>query len=427
MSRLITIPRTFALALTAFAIATPIRAQSITSDVRWQPWLGCWQATDATVPRAVGGSKTATVCVTPSAGTSAVDIATVIDGKAVEHTHIEANGQQRTNSKDGCTGWESAKWSATGTRVYLASEYACPGGTKRTSTGLMSMSPEGQWLDVLSVGSGQAAGVRVIRMRETRDGYNLPDDVAAAVRTSALSRNAAMIMASTDLLASDILDVTKNTNPAVVEAWLVERGQTLDVNAKTLVAFADAGLPDRVLDVIVALSYPKLFALNPATGAVSGVQVSGAWGGDAGRARSSGGYDPFGYPSYGYDSYDDCLSPYGRPSAYYSDCGRYGYSRFGYNSGGYGYNGYGYGWYPGSQPVIVIVRPSGGADGANTTEDHPRVVNGKGYTQGGSSTPSPSTSSSSGKASSTSPATSTTSPSSEPTITRTAKPRPPGN
>ena len=427
MAQLINIPRTFAVALTAFAIAAPLRAQNVTPDVRWQPWLGCWQATDAATPRAGGGSKTATVCVTPSAGTSAVDIATVVDGKAVEQTHIEANGQQRTHSKDGCTGWESAKWSATGTRVYLASEYACPGGTKRTSTGLMSMSPEGQWLDVLSVGSGQAAGVRVIRMRETRVGYSLPNDVAAAVRTGALSRNAAMIMASTDLHASDIIDVTKNTNPAVVEAWLVERGQTLDVNAKTLVEFADAGLPDRVLDVIVALSYPKLFALNPATGAVSGVPYSGASGVNTGRARSMGGYDPFGYPSYGYDSYDDCLSPYGRPSAYYSDCGRYGYNRFGYNSGGYGYNGYGYGWYPGSQPVIVIVRPSGGADGTNTNGDHPRVVNGKGYTEGGSSTSGPSTTSGSGKASSTSPATSTASPSSEPTITRTAKPRPPGN
>ena len=427
MTRFFNIPRAFATALTACAIAAPVRAQNVAPDVRWQPWLGCWQATDATVQRAVGGSKTATVCVTPSAGTSAVDIATVVDGKAVEHTHIEANGQQRANSKDGCTGWESAKWSVTGTRVYLTSEYACPGGTKRTSTGLMSMSPEGQWLDVLSVASGQAAGVRVIRMRETRDGYNLPDDVAAAVRMGALSRNAAMIMASTDLHASDILDVTKNTNSAVVEAWLVERGQTLDVNAKTLVEFADAGLPDRVLDVIVALSYPKLFALNPATGAVSGVQMSGASGANTGCARATGGYDPFGYPMYGYDSYDDCLSPYGRPSAYYSDCGRYGYSRFGYNSGGYGYNGYGYGWYPGSQPVIVIVRPSGGADGTNDNGDHPRVVNGKGYTQGGSSTSGSSTTSPSGSASSTSQGKSTTSPSSEPTITRTAKPRPPSH
>ncbi len=427
MTRLFNIPRTFAFALTACAIAAPVRAQNVVPDVRWQPWLGCWQATDATTPRGGSASKTATVCVTPSAGASAVDIATVVDGKAVEQTHIEANGQQRAHSKDGCTGWESAKWSATGTRVYLASEYACPGGSKRTSTGLMSMSPEGQWLDVLSVGSGQAAGVRVIRMRETRDGYTLPGDVAAAVRTGALSRNAAMIMASTDLHASDILDVNANTSPGVVEAWLVERGQTLDVNAKTLVEFSDAGLPDRVLDVIVALSYPKLFALNPATGAVSGMQSGGASGMNTVRARSSGGYDPFGYPVYGYDSYDDCLSPYGRPSVYYNECGRYGYNRFGYNSGGYGYNGYGYGWYPGSQPVIVIVRSSGGADGTNANEDHPRVVNGKGYTQGGSSTSGSTNTSSSGKAASTSTAPAPASPSSEPTITRTAKPRPPGN
>jgi hypothetical protein len=387
--------------------------------------LGCWQSTNIAAQRTVGNAKTATVCVTPAAGTSAVDITTVVDGKTVEHTHIDANGQKIANSKDGCTGFESAKWSATAIRVYVQSEYTCAGGTKRSSNGVMSMSPEGQWLDVLSVGSGLAAGVRVTRMHETRSVGDLPDDVAEAVRTGALSRSAALMMASTDLHVSDILDVTKNTSPAVVEAWLVERGQKLEVNAKTLVQLADAGLPGRVIDIIVALAYPRNFALRPATVAGGGSQPGIASGTRYGAPRSAMGYDPYGYSMYGYDGYDDCLSPYSLTSPYspfVTGCGNYGYSQYGYSQYGYGYGGYGYGWYPGSQPVIIYTKSPDGSTGANGTP-HPRVVNGKGYTQGGSS--SSSGQQSGGASTTTSPAPASGG-SGDASVTRTAKPRPPG-
>ena len=68
MSRLLTIPRTFALALIAFVLATPVHAQNMTPDVRWQPWLGCWQATDATIQRAVGSSNSSRVLIRDRAG-----------------------------------------------------------------------------------------------------------------------------------------------------------------------------------------------------------------------------------------------------------------------------------------------------------------------------------------------------------------------
>jgi hypothetical protein len=151
-----------------------------------------------------------------------------------------------------------------------------------------------------------------------------------------------------------------------------------------------------VIDVMVALSYPRTFTvgtagIQPVPTPMDGSRdISGAYG-----YAPYGGWDPYGYYSpYGLDPYFRSGLAFGNPFA----CGAYGYSglygcpygygAYGYNPyspfgyggyGGYGYNPYGYnggynGWMYGGG--IVVIQGSGAV-----SQPHGRVVNGRGYTQ----------------------------------------------
>jgi hypothetical protein len=203
-----------------------------------------------------------------------------------------------------------------------------------------------------------------------------------------------------------------------VEAWLLERGQRFALDAKTLVQLADAGVPARVTDAMVAVTNPQTFAVahvNPAT------QYNRPEDEVTGRRipvfLAPPMYDPYGW----------------------------GYSRYGYGYGygspyGYGYNGYGYGGYYGypyyGSPIIVL--PGGNVPGGNGG----RMVRGQGYQPGvGASNsgrtarprnaPAPADSRSSGSwgssssgSSSSGSTGSSSAPAPSPAPERTAKPRP---
>jgi hypothetical protein len=355
-------------ALVALAVsAGPAFAQGTALDPRWEAWLGCWQAVDS-VSTTIGIPSTRAVCVTPEAGKPGVEVLTVADGAIADRHYVEATGAQMPFAKEGCNGWERGTWSADGRRLYLRSEYACQDGVKRSSNGIYSIDGSGDWLDVQGVNVGANAGVRVIRYAAINPPAGLDAAVASALSNRSFAVSNARVTVATPVTIDAVVDATRHLEPAVVEAWLVQRGEPFSVDSKQLVALADAKVPDRVIDVMVALSYPTVFAINPTTrgaGFREPVQrVAGAgyderatqnvyvdWG-PWGRF----GYSPFGYSRYGY--------------------GRYGYGPYGYGPYGYGPYGYGYGWNDG---VVVIVRPS-----QSEPQPRGRAVNGRGYTRGGS-------------------------------------------
>ena len=179
----------------------------------------------------------------------------------------------------------------------------------------------------------------------------------------------------------------------------------LPVDAKRLAALADAGVPGRITDLMVALAYPRVFALDRTARVATTAAPEGT-----GRTVyvTLPPSDPFGYrPGFGY--------------------GAYGYSPYPYLYDGY-YNGNGYGYF--YRPPVVIVRGNGGGGAARP---HGHVVNGQGYTRGttppssgesastGSGAKGGTSSGSTGSTSSTSAGASSGSSSAEP---RHAKPRP---
>ena len=362
-------PSAAALLLAALVTSGDAQAQTRQVDPRWQPWIGCWETDDEARPVSAGAVVT---CVIPATGTSAVEILTVVDGRVASRERVDATGEQRPATKDGCTGWDRATWAADGRRVFLRSEYTCQGGQRRATSGMITMFADGQWLDVRGISGGENTGVGVIRYRDAGLPTTLPSEIASALpgwsREQGLARTAAV--APVDTRA--IVEATRQVDLPVVEAWLAERRQGFALDAKKLVELADAGVPGRVIDVMVALSYPRAFAVAPAGelalapgNARRG--VAGTDGRDVIR-QSSLGIDPFDYYSpYGYSRFGYGYSPYG-------------YSRFGYGYSpyGYGYSPYGSTWYPGSTPVVIIRDP--GASNRPTPANG-QAVNGRGYTR----------------------------------------------
>lgn len=378
-----------ALCMATLAGSSTLGAQA--ADFRWQAWVGCWApvAGQNGMPRELGGTSTARVCVTPAKGTSAVEIVTVVSGKVVDRTRIEADGAPHPISRDGCTGAELARWAATGIRLYMSTTMTCSGGVERKGNAVLAFTQRYEWLDVRGMSSREASGVSVARYSAVDDSTGIPADIRALVGMRLPATNNAMLAASAPMTLADIADVANFADSGVTATWLTERtqGVKVSVNAKQLVMLADQGVPPSVIDVVVAIANPEEFVLNPnsreAEFKAGGQRVtSGALSSSNIMYVYPGAYGyPFGF-DYGFSPY----SLYGGYNPYY------GYSGYGYGSYGYGYGSYGYGrgyynpyggYYPGSQPIIVVNR----GDTGGTAPEHGRVVKGRGYSSpsGGSS------------------------------------------
>lgn len=340
------------------------------SDARWAPWVGCWQASDADLDLSPGSrTPSPVVCVVPTADAGSVDLVTVTGNAAAKPERVDANGARRAVSREGCDGWETAEFSPDGARIYVRSEFACGANRTRTSTGIMSISPNGQWLDVQGVQVGANTGVRVVHYGHVPVPTALPAEMKTALEGNKLATTTAMLDASDSLEIADVVEATRKVDALVVQTWLAERGQGFAMDAKKLTQLADAGVAPNVIDIMVALSYPQVFAINLAQSNGQIVPTSQT------RANAEAldprndthvvlmDWDPLYSGSYGYGSF-------------------YGY---GYGYPGWGYPGYT--WYSGNRPVVVVTRPSGSVD-VPAPDRRGRMVRGRGYTRpsdGGSS------------------------------------------
>lgn len=365
---------TAALLGTALAIAaSSAAAQPSPGDTRWRAWVGCWEPVAQPGTMAPDASSLR-VCVVPAGSPSAVDVVNIANGKETSRTRIDASGDQHTIGRDGCTGVEQAQWAPSNARVYLRGEITCD-GVRRTTSGLLAFASNGQWIDVQGVTTGKQNGVHVTRYRPVETLTGVPAEIASAIPNAPLAQSTARSAAIASLGTEDVIDATRHAESAVVEAWLAERGQGFDLDAKKLVALADAGVPGRVTDLMVALTYPTVFAVNPGARQTEMTKATGTQ--VAGRTIPVTATECYG-SAFGY-GYGGFYSPYAYDSCAY----RYGapYGRYGYGYG-YGYSGYGYGY---SGP-IVIIRPGDGTSSGVTTRPH--AVAGRGYTEGRSSSPS---------------------------------------
>lgn len=398
----------------ALTLAPAAKAQDAGANASWQGLLGCWQPVTAAsadtytawMEQRARDAEAPRLCIVPTSRPGAVELLTVAGGQVTTHDTVDAANPHLVRKRDSCDGWEGAGWSVDGRRVYLKSQYSCDGNVTRASSGMLAMSSDGQLMHIDEIASGGAKSVRVTRYRNVAAPEGIALDSTLVPRADAIPVTAARASMSAALTGADIVDAVKNVDSLVVEAWLVERGDRFVVDAKRLAALADAGVPGRITDLMIALAYPRLFALDRPTRVASTIAPVGS-----GRTvyLTLPPADPFGYQSgFGY-----------RP---------YGYAPYSYLYGGYPYNRYGYGYGYFYQPPVVIVRGGGGGSPARP---HGQVVNGRGYTRDPSppSADIPSTRSGAGGGSSqgsgsSGSSTSSGSGSSSSGETRHAKPRP---
>ncbi len=388
-------------AIAILALASSVAgAQQATASSRWLGYLGCWTA--ASVGESYGSAQFAApiVCITPTSNANVVQLSTIADGKVVSSDRIDASGIATALELKDCTGTKTARWSQDERRVFLQSEMSC-NGAPSTATSILSMTSRGEWIDVRGVAAGGNQNIRVARYRDVGLPSSVPDSLAVALRNNSNSVHSARVAAGAPYNLMAVQEASILADSAIVEAWILERGERFAIKAHHLVALSDGGVSAKVIDAIVAVSNPGQFALARAeSGSRSDDDVVGR--------RSTvilDRYDPWSY----------------------------GYSRYGYGSGyGYGYgnpyySGYGYGYGYGYGGPIIIVNP--GQPG--TAVGQPQLVKGRGYTQNqpgasssrtGEERSSSSSSSSSGSSASSSPAPAPAQ-QSEPAA-RTAKPRP---
>ena len=379
------------------AAATSVSAQSARVEPKWLGWIGCWTST---VPGASAFSSPTEngtfVCITPStAGGDAIDVTTIGEDKVVSTQRIDASGAEHPLEAKGCTGTQRASWSADERRLYLRSSSTCD-GLKSSTSGILSLTSTGEWLDVHGVSSYGSENVRVARYRDAGIPASIPAEVANALRERGAGAEAARLNAGAAIGATAVIEASRATDSSVVAAWLLERAQRFALDGKTLVRLADAGVPGAVTDALVAVSNPAAFQLSRVSDERETILNDTLRSGRRINAMAFP-YDPYSWGTLGLSTYG-----YGYPYGY-----RYGYGN-GYGNGyGYGYNN---GYYGGYAPPIIIV--NGGTQGAAAGQ----MVKGRGYTQPGGSTtgataherpsrspdPSPSTSSGSSSGSSSS-------------------------
>ncbi len=345
-------------ALLALATASPAVAQTpaAPADARWSAFLGCWRAVDD--PAGTG----ARICVSPAA--NGVTVSTIVGGQRVSHDTRIADGTARTVDTDGCRGTESARWSARGLRLYRTATIACDGGEPRTLSTASFFVAGPAWVDVETVEHDGQTSVRVSRLVRAAN-QTLPDGTTIARPAGARGPSAEAMAKFT---VDDIIDLSAALPADGVQAAIAEAPTPFRLNAKALVAMAEAGVGDRVIDLMVGVTWPARFQIQRATG-------GGGWAGAGAGINAMA--DPFFSPIIGPAALFNCYQAYGwAASSYWGNCA--GYDPRMYVS----YPGYYNGYWGAFGPDWVITQPgNGGVITPPQAVPEGRVVNGRGYTQ----------------------------------------------
>lgn len=378
------LPRLAAGVLVLAAAATARAQGGSAVDPRFQPWLGCWGTPGggpigATVP-APAGERT---CVVPSASVpGSVDLVAVRGDSAGERTPIPRPGIPTARTVDGCAGEQLASWSVDNRHVLMRSTLACAGGLQRTETAVVGFTDGGDWLQVQHLEVNGNAATTVSR----RAADEVPERLWGAIGGGAARAGYATRLAmGAPLTLAQVREVATRMPAPLTEAWLAVRAPRFQLRGSALLALAREGVPGRVVDMLVALDNPELFAVGPdSMRAADDLQVIGRGGcrsrAECGWDRGAWGPGPWGGAWGGAWGWDPWAWQYGAMG--------YGMAPWGSAWGPAWGGGWGPGWGPGwgtgffwgAQPIVIAPRVDNSVAA--------RAVPGRGYVRQRGTSPS---------------------------------------
>ena len=174
---------------------------------------------------------------------------------------------------------------------------------------MYAMAGSGEWIDVQGMRVEKNSGVHAVRYREAADDGIAPGrDHAKAARALVREDGRDARRDRSRRRSADVEEASRAARPAVVSTWLIEADKVsiekpAPLNGEELVQLADNGVPASVIDVMVGLSYPDVFAVNPderwsgATESDSAYARYGYLELDGRRSNPIIGFDRFGFRS----------------------------------------------------------------------------------------------------------------------------------
>jgi hypothetical protein len=327
-------------------------------DTRLLPWIGSWHLLTS------GASTDQNelvqeflLTISPGDSENSLTMKGYRDGKLSAEEKIIVDGLRHQTADEKCTGWYQYSWSENGKRLLFNSESNCPGDPPRKVSGMSIFDEKGEWLDIQLLHNGEDLVTNTRKYRNVDSDSVIPG--ASKVNRISATRSASVKSLTTE----EIIELSGKVESEVLEAALLETGKPFPLNSKKVAELADQKVPSRVIDIMVALSFPDKFNLKGKV--ISQSQTQGT------EIKPYYYFPgPYNYCTRNYRYFPWHWAPY--------DCYPYGYSYLGWYSG--------YGWYYPlwTWPPYYYDGGGGGGGGA----EHGRLINGQGYTRGSSgSTP----------------------------------------
>jgi hypothetical protein len=248
------------------------------------------------------------LCIVPTADSRGVRMITYAGDSAALEERVVADGTPQQLRDASCTGERTTDWSDRGQRLLYVSRLSCTGQPETRVAGLTTMVTADQWLDVQVATAGDGRQ-RVRTVRYWRSSGAPPAPIAAEI--GALPAASGRV-AVRPVAVADVIGVSASFPAAGVEAWLAESGARVPVDRRALLLLAAAKVEEPVIDLMVALAFPKQFEVRAggsgSSSSVGSVFFDEPWlGADLSPTFSGSGYGLYPSPfwfGWTYDLYN---------------------------------------------------------------------------------------------------------------------------
>ncbi|MBA3853696.1 MAG: hypothetical protein C0503_04720 [Gemmatimonas sp.] len=351
----------------------------------WDAFLGCWVNTDAPDRRL----QTCYLAVPGSAG--AVERRVMFGDSIVAQTRLAVSDARVPIEAEGCEGFEVTQQSTDAARIYTRGEVTC-GNVRQQTSSLMTLAPRGELVRVTAVIVGDQKALMTERLAPVPLA-GAPSALREQLEASQLRVRGARLATIRLLDVTQIEDALRETDPVVVEAWMVEATRdTTGFRAPrpVLQRLVASGASSGVVDMAVMLGNPEHFDVHAATaddGTRPQAFAGSAWDAMGGRNCWMSGsqmwfpeqlyWASWGYPFYGTPWH---FNNFGCNS--FAGFGGFGMAPFGWTLWSPWYNRFGW-WDRRGVRGVAVVPVTGGS----ITRSIPlgRVEKGRGYAPSGTS------------------------------------------